>query len=234
MNTSESAQRSIVAWFDSKYARKGARYLRALQAYMVYPELLAVSSNDSLLDVACGPGMLLLAGSANTSRLFGCDISAVALRQARARVPQARVSLANAEALPYQSSAFDVVACLGSIERMLDRRRALGEMLRVGTPQARYCFLVRNSNTARWRYLVRPSARRPTGGHADADTLANWTRLFESAGFQVRQVLPDQYPILRRRSWRSFVSGPVDYRRPVASDAPVDRANEFVFLLGKQ
>ncbi|MEQ1856285.1 MAG: class I SAM-dependent methyltransferase [Longimicrobiales bacterium] len=234
MNTSESAQRRIAAWFDSTYLRKGSRYLRPLQGYMVYPELLGASPSDALLDVACGPGMLLLAASGKTEQLFGCDLSSVAVGLARSRVPTARVSVANAEALPYESSRFDLVTCLGSLERMLDRPRALAEMLRVGTPRARYCFLVRNSNTVGWKYLARSSARRPSRGHADADTLDNWTRLFESAGFLVRQVLPDQYPLLRRRSWRRFVFGPVDYRRPVASSAPVDRANEFVFLLGKQ
>lgn len=234
MNTSESAQRSIAAWFDSTYRRKGSRYLRPLRGYLVYPELLAATPADTLLDVACGPGMLLLAASAKTGRLFGCDISPVAVGQARSRVPSARVSVANAEALPYESSTFDLVTCLGSLERMLDRPRALGEMLRVGTPRARYCFLVRNSNTPGWKYLGNSSARQPSRGHADADTLNNWTRLFELVGFQVRQVLPDQYPLLRRRSWRSLFFGPLDYRKPVASDAPVESANEFVFLLGKQ
>jgi ubiquinone/menaquinone biosynthesis C-methylase UbiE len=201
---------------------------------MIYPGLVAATPGDTLLDVACGPGMLLLAASASTERLFGCDISAVAIEQARSRVPQARVSVANAEALPYESSSFDVVTCLGSLERMLDRPRALGEMLRVGKPRARYCFLVRNSNTPGWKYLASASARRPARGHADADTLDNWARLFESAGFHVRQVLPDQYPLLRRRSWRNLVLGTMDYRTPVASDAPVESANEFIFLLGKQ
>jgi len=234
MRASESAQRSIVAWFDSTYAHKGARYLRPLKGYMVYPGLLATSVSDDLLDVACGPGMMLLAASAHTERLHGCDISAVAVAQAQARVPGARVSVANAEALPYESGRFDVVTCLGSLERMLDRPRALAEMLRVGSPEARYCFLVRNSNTPGWKYLASNSARRPGRGHADADTLDNWTRLFRSVGFEIRQVLPDQYPLLKRRSLRRILLGRVDYRTPVPSHAPVECANEFVFLLGKQ
>jgi SAM-dependent methyltransferase len=234
VNGRESAQRSIVAWFDSTYARRGARYLRPLRAYLIYPELLRASVSDNLLDVACGPGLLLLAASAYTERLHGCDISGVAVAQARALVPYASVSVANAESLPYASGSFDVVTCLGSLERILDRPRALEEMLRVGSPDARYCFLVRNSNTPIWKYLASSSARRPDGGHADADTLDNWTKLFRSAGFDVRQVLPDQYPLLRSRSLRRVILGPVDYRKPVASNAPVNRANEFLFLLGKQ
>jgi SAM-dependent methyltransferase len=233
MSSHESAQLRIVAWFDTTYARKGARYLRPLKGYEVYPELLRISSKDRLLYVACGLGMLLRAATARTKRLFGCDLSSVAVRRARTATPHARISLANAEALPYRSSAFDVITCLGSLERMLDRRRALREMLRVGTPGARYCFLVRNSNTVGWKLLGRASARRPSRGHADADTLDNWTRLFESTGFQVHGIMPDQYPLLRRRAWRALVSGPVDYSSPMSSEAPLERANEFVFLLRK-
>jgi SAM-dependent methyltransferase len=212
----------------------GSRYLRPLKGYLVFPELVAASASDALLDVACGPGMLLQAASSRTSRLFGCDISAVALRQARSRVPQAGMALANAEALPYESSAFDVVTCLGSLERMLDRRRALDEMLRVGKPHARYCFLVRNSNTFRWKWIGGTSARRPSRGHADADTIGNWTSLFEGSGYQVHRVLPDQYPLQRRRWWTGLAGGPSDYLTAVVSDAPIERANEFIFLLGKR
>jgi SAM-dependent methyltransferase len=234
MNGSESPQRRIVDWFDSTYDRLGACYLRPLRGYMVFPELLEITSADRLLDVACGPGMFLLAASPCTAGLFGCDISAVAVRQARARVPGARISVANAEALPYDSASFDVLTCFGSLERMLDRRRALAEMLRVGRPGARYCFLVRNANTPGWRYLGRRSARNPVRGHADADTLDNWTKLFEAAGFDVRQVLPDQYPLLRRRAWKSFPFGSADYTTPETSCANVERANEFVFVLRKR
>jgi len=234
MSTRESAQRSIVAWFDSTYARKRARYLRPLEGYVVYPRLLGVSVADAVLDVACGPGMFLQATEEYTGRLFGCDVSAVAIGQARTRVPAARLAVANAEALPYEAATFDVVTCLGSLERMLDRPRALAEILRVGSPRARYCFLVRNSNTLSWKYLASGSARQPSSGHADADTLGNWTNLFESTGFRVDRVLPDQYPLLRRRRLRSLFLETVDFRVPATSGEPIENANEFIFLLGKQ
>ncbi len=117
---------------------------------------------------------------------------------------------------------------------MLDRRRALTEMLRVGAPGARYCFLVRNANTRSWRRVAKGGARRPSEGHADADTIENWASLFESTGFSVRRVLPDQYPLQRRRLWRGLFTGGVDFRTPVVSDEPLESANEFVFVLEKQ
>jgi len=231
---SETAdQRGIADWFDETYARKGKRYLRPVRAYRIFPELLGVGRTDRLLDVACGAGLLLEAAASHTPRLDGCDISKVAVGQARARMPGARVVVANAETLPYPDGVFDVVTCLGSLERMLDRRRALGEMARVGAPGARYCFMVRNSNTSRWRYLSSAAARRPAHGHADADTMENWSRLFGSSGLSVLGVLPDQYPLLRRQFWRRLRLGASHFRTVTASRAPLERANEFVFLLGK-
>jgi SAM-dependent methyltransferase len=149
-------------------------------------------------------------------------------------VPRAHVLVANAEALPYCAGAFDLVTCLASLERMLDRRRALEELLRVGKPRARYCLMVRNSNTPGWKYWASSAAREPDRGHADADTIGNWTALFTSTGFKVVRVLPDQYPLLRRQRWRSLFLRDVDFRKVAASDAPLERANEFIFMLEKR
>ncbi len=80
-------QRAIAAWFDDVYRRKGARYLRPEHAYYVFLELLGARRSDRLLDVACGPGVLLRAASSYTARLHGIDLSEVAVAQARARVP---------------------------------------------------------------------------------------------------------------------------------------------------
>jgi hypothetical protein len=64
--------------------------------------------------------------------------------------------------------------------------------------------------------------------------LGNWRLLFESHGFRVADVLPDQYPLQRRQRWASLFLKPVDFRRPLSSRAPLERANEFVFLLEKR
>lgn len=227
-------QGRIVDWFDDVYARRGARYLRPVRAYRIFPTFLGIKGGDRLLDVSCGPGVLLQAAQEQTRHLHGCDISRIAVGQARRRTPQAGVLVANAEALPYRSGTFDVVLCLGSLERMLDRARALREMARVGVPHARYCFLVRNANTRRWKYLSSAAARQPTEGHMDADTLENWTELFRSAGFEITRVLPDQYPLLRRQLWRRMRLGAAHFRTVAASRTPLERANAFIFLLGKQ
>jgi SAM-dependent methyltransferase len=227
------AQQAVVDWFDSTYRRKGTRYLRPVRAYFVFLELLGARPEHRLLDVACGPGVLLRAASEYTSKLHGIDISNVAINQGRRAVPTADLSVGNAEQLPYADATFDLVTCLGSLERMLNVRQALREMRRVGCPSAKYCFLVRNANSFGWKWWAPIAARYRAKGHAGADTLTNWRRLFESEGFAITRVLPDQYPLHRRRRWSTLALRPVDFRKPITPAAPLETANEFVFVLEK-
>jgi SAM-dependent methyltransferase len=233
MRENTARQRAVVEWFDSMYERKGLRYLRPLEAYVIFLELLRAQSHDALLDVGCGPGVLLRAARRYTQRLYGVDVSTVALAQAQADVPEANVLLANAERLPYRAETFDLIVCLGSLERMLDVSKALREMHRVGTPRARYCFLVRNSSTFAWKYLAWMQAKQRAQGHAGADTLVNWTRLFQLHGFRIAKVLPDQYPLQLKKRWASLGLKDVDFKRPMLPHTPIERANEFIFLLEK-
>jgi SAM-dependent methyltransferase len=225
-----ATQQAVADWFDSTYRRKGTWYLRPVNAYFVFLELLGAKAEHRLLDVACGPGVLLRAASEYTTNLYGIDISSVAIAQARKAVPTAELHVGNAERLPYDDGRFELVTCLGSLERMLDVRTVLCEMHRVGVGAAKYCFLVRNSNSFGWKWWAPVARRSRESAHAGADTLENWWRLFESAGFAVVDVLPDQYPLHRRRRW---TLRPVDFRKPLASAAPLELANEFVFLLEK-
>ena len=234
MNTQpDSEQARIIAWFDQTYRRKGRRYLRPVKAYYVYLELLGAKPGNYLLDVACGLGQLLLAATEYGCQLFGTDLSETAIDIAKNTVPHAELVRANAESLPYADSQFDKITCIGSLERMLNVRRALSELRRVAKSDAQFCFLVRNSNTLTWKCLSgRPSDKRARG-HQGADTLNNWRELFQSSGFSIQKIFPDQYPIHRRAQWSRLNLAKIDYRRPRRSRLPLDLANEFVFVLKK-
>ena len=224
-------QLRIANWFDATYQRKGQRYLRPLRAYYVFLELLQVAPGRRLLDVACGLGRLLEAAVAYDLETAGIDISGVAIKHARQHAPHATLVCGNAEALPFHDGVFDFVTCLGSLERMLDRPRVLAEMRRVAAPGARFCVLVRNEATLGFRWLTGSQRIRRRRGHQDADSLVNWCTLLEDTGFEVLDVLPDQYPLHRREHWRRLGLRRVDYRKPMVSTKPLAAANEFVFLL---
>jgi SAM-dependent methyltransferase len=227
----ESEQARINAWFDATYRRKGKSYLRPVKAYYIYLELLEIAAGDRLLDAACGMGMLLNAAREYECESFGVDLSATALSYVRDSLPEAAVARANLEQLPFNDDSFDRITCIGSLERVINVRRALAEMKRVAKTDARFCFLVRNSNTLTWRFLSGGQAAKRSRGHQGADTLQNWRDLFESSGFSIMQVLPDQYPIHRRKEWSTLKLKSIDYRQRQPSILPLNRANEFIFLL---
>ena len=231
MTNRANEQQRIADWFDATYRRKGERYLRPLRAYYVFLELLQVTPDTRLLDIACGLGRLLEAAATYGVTGTGIDISPVAIEAAQQKLPDAKLVVGNAEQLPFADASFDVVTCLGSLERMMDRPRVLREMRRVASPDARFCLLVRNSATLGFRWLTGSRDQRRRRGHQDADSLANWQALFERTGFDIVDVLPDQYPLHKRMHWSRLGLGRVDFKVPIRPDGPIDGANEFLFVL---
>lgn len=226
-------QEGVAAWFDATYREQGFGYLRPFDAYPIFLQLLGAESGESLLDVACGPGLLLRAARERGLDATGIDISHEALGIAGRYAPGARPCHGNAEALPFESGSFRYVTCVGAIERFLDRPRALAEMLRVGAPDARYCFMVRNAATLTWLVWRRWLGRQNRHGHQDADSLESWRELFRRVGFAEEAVYADQWPRQRvRRALRGFRSHDFTRPEPVHHPLlPIRFANEFVFVL---
>lgn len=226
------SQDAVVAWFDATYRAKGMRYLRPPRAYPIFVQLLGARAGERLLDVACGAGLLLRAAGERGVLASGVDVSAEAIALATRFAPGADARVGNAEQLPFADATFDCVTCLGSIERFLDRGRALREMLRVATPAARFCFLVRNADTLVWRLWRERCGRREVDGHQDALSLAAWRELFAGCGLAVERVLPDQWPVQRLRQllpwWRPRVGRTEPVHRGLL---PVRWSNELVFVL---
>lgn len=225
-------QEQVQRWFDSVYQTQGLDYLRPAEAYPIFLQLLGVEPGKALLDVACGPGLLLKEARSQSLRACGTDISTVALAMTPQVAPGALATAGNAEALPFADGVFDYVTCIGAVERFLNRERALAEMRRVASPQARFCFMVRNSRTLSWKFAIELLRQRNAVGHQDADTLESWKTLFQRNGFTVEKVLPDQW--FRQRLQRKLPPplGRLNYR-PERHILPLRFANEFIFLLRK-
>jgi ubiquinone/menaquinone biosynthesis C-methylase UbiE len=228
-------QSGIASWFDRTYTNRGLRYLRPVQAYHLFLSLMQVKPGGRLLDVACGPGQLLLAADAFGARLSGIDISSVAVDLCRKRLPQADVHCGNAEQLPFPENTFDYITCLGSLERFIDREKALREQFRVADPDARFCYLVRNAQSFKWRFFKEKLRLKNEEGHQDALTLDAWRSLFEKTGFEIIHILPDHWPAMKWRHYLRLGLGvPLDYSAAPASGRNLSRANEFIFLLRKR
>ena len=229
----DNKQLMIKQWFDNTYRNKGERYLRPVKAYDIFLAQLQVKQQHKLLDVACGLGRLLEAARPYGCDCYGVDLSDIAITKARNKLPSAHLRVANAEELPFEDAYFDLVTCLGSLERMIDLDKVLQELLRIGHQNTQYCFLVRNSNTFIWQLLKEKMRMRNKAGNQNAMSLQQWTRRFESAGFNIKAIHPDQYPLQKRRKWLSFGIAKIDYKQLILPNKNLERANEFIFIMSK-
>ena len=89
-----------------------------------------------MLDVACGPGIVVEALARLAGEVVGCDITPAMLEKARERCD--RAGLANmlftpgrAEALPFEEASFDVVVSRSAVHHFQDPTAAFREMARV-------------------------------------------------------------------------------------------------------
>lgn len=96
----------------------------------------------SVLDVACGPGLVSLAAATRGARVTGADVTPACVDAARRAAAASGSStcasfvVAPAEALPLPSSFFDVVLCRYTLHHMTAAQQAaaVGEMSRVAVP----------------------------------------------------------------------------------------------------
>jgi ubiquinone/menaquinone biosynthesis C-methylase UbiE len=225
-----TSQLQIANWFNQVYQVRGFKYLRPLEAYHIFCPLIHPVKKGKHLDVACGLGLMLKALESTEMDLYGIDISEKALEKAAGYFPYANYQLGNAQSLPYEHEFFDRITCLGSLERMLDRKKALSEMYRVGKPTARYAIMVRNAENFTWKFFQKPLGMTNKEGHQDALNLNSWSALFQSCGFVIESIYPDHWPYFKTMQY----FGKVDTSKLRKFPGSITWAYEFIFVLRKQ
>ena len=113
--------------------------IRDEAALALVVELSGAGPGDTVLDVACGPGILACAFARVARHVTGIDITPAMLDRARAL--QGELGLANitwregdVTALPYDNGAFTIVASRFAFHHFLDPAVVLREMVRVCAP----------------------------------------------------------------------------------------------------
>lgn len=99
-------------------------------------EAAPLTRQSRVLDVACGPGIVVEALARAAGEVTGCDITPEMLAKAAQRCAAAgltnvRFAPGRAEALPFEDAAFDVVVSRSALHHFPDPPAALREMARV-------------------------------------------------------------------------------------------------------
>ncbi|MGC1907180.1 MAG: class I SAM-dependent methyltransferase [Candidatus Acidiferrum sp.] len=97
------------------------------------------TSKRHLLDVGCGPGLLLaMLADSPELKLAGLDIAPEMVRIATERLrTRADIKLGDAELLAWEDASFDYIFCVNSFHHYPNPKRVLSEFHRVLKPDGR-------------------------------------------------------------------------------------------------
>jgi len=110
--------------------------IRNEEALQRVVRIAGAGPDDTVLDVACGPGLLACAFAPVVRHVTGVDATPAMLEQARALQREKGIQnvtwdLAEAPPLPYANGRYSIVTCRFSFHHMLDPSAVLTEMRRV-------------------------------------------------------------------------------------------------------
>jgi ubiquinone/menaquinone biosynthesis C-methylase UbiE len=160
----------------------------------------ALGPDQTVLDVACGPGILACALAARTRHATGVDITPAMIDQARIRQAQAGLDnldwhVGNATALPFEDGRFDRVTARYSFHHMPDPAAALAEMRRVCRAAGRIVVIDATPTLETQRaYDAMERLRDPS--HTSALTLDQLRQIGRAAG--LREAMIDGYRLEAR------------------------------------
>lgn len=114
----------------SKFAVRDSADVIAEKVQFVKPQL-----ENIILDVACGPGALVLAMATKVRFAYGMDLTGEMLRQARGfqgerQIGNAAFSRGEGERMPFADAAFDLVSCQYAFHHIPRPELVLKEMVR--------------------------------------------------------------------------------------------------------
>jgi SAM-dependent methyltransferase len=196
----KASGRFSVAWWSARF------YARLIRRYV---------KKGRLLEIGCAFGQIL-ALLASDFEVHGLDISEYAIRLARQRVPQARLTVGDASALGgYPTGAFDVVLAKHVLEHLSDPSSALRECARVLRPDGVLVYGTPNADSPlrkwkgeKWIGVVDPT-------HVSVLRPPEWLRLTAAAGLRAVKVFCDGFwdvpylPLLPAALQLPLFAGPV-------------------------
>jgi SAM-dependent methyltransferase len=134
MSAAAAATGSAERWgprWGSRAREWAATEAQQLPTYEEAIRRVGIGAGQRVLEVGCGSGVFLRAAADRGAAVFGLDASVALIELARARVPEADLSVGDLQLLPYEDDDFDVVVGFNSFFFADDMVAALREAQRV-------------------------------------------------------------------------------------------------------
>jgi len=140
---------------------------------------------SAILDVGCGNGNLLALLNDGVRSLAGADLSPEMIKQARAKLgDRVDLKIADSEALPWESGAFDALSCTDSFHHYPNPQKVLEEMRRVLKP-AGHLVIADPWAPQPFRWIVNFFFKFGKSGDVKLYSMEEWRPLIEASGFKV-------------------------------------------------
>jgi len=194
-------------------------------------DLAPVGPDDTVLDVACGPGLVACSLAEVARHVTGIDLTPAMIDQAQARqrsrgLTNLTWSVADATPLPFPDSSFSVVVTRYSVHHFLDPKAVLAEMVRVCSPEGRVVVIdVFTSGPEQAEAYNRVEKLRDPS-HVRALSLDELTRLCHDAGLREMKTAFYKMEMELERLLAASFPGPGDadrIRQTFVDDVGVDR-----------
>jgi SAM-dependent methyltransferase len=160
--------------------------IRDERALALLVEASGAGPDDTVLDVACGPGLVVAAFARIVRHATGIDVTPAMVARARevtAGLPNVTLDQGDVLPLPYADAAFSIVVSRFAFHHFPDPRGVLAEMRRVCRPGGRVvvCDLTASDDPAKAAAFHRIEMLRDPS-HVRALALAEIAALFAAAG----------------------------------------------------
>ncbi|MCJ7646135.1 methyltransferase domain-containing protein [bacterium] len=144
------SNQSNIDYWESIYGRQdfyGVSLRKRMAQALSWLDNLNLRKNSKILDVGCGAGVMAKKVANRGYEIFGMDYSYNMIKKAKA-VCNTKSDIiffqGDIESLPFKSSVFDMVLCLGVISYLKSENKALHEMSRVLKPDGTLILSILN------------------------------------------------------------------------------------------
>lgn len=209
--------------FNENYFKEGpyadvsyARYSQYWWSNRFYARLARKfgPASGRVLEIGCGMGHLLT-WLADRYEVYGSDINAWALEQARQNVPQGKFMLLSAEDLgEFQDASFQILVAKHVVEHLRDPERAVAEMSRVLAPGGMLLLATPNLDSP-----MRAIKKQNWIGYKDPTHISlkrpgEWLSYLHAYNLRERKVFSDGFwdapymPVVPKTIQKLFFGGP--------------------------